>query len=212
VARLGLEAGLMPPRRAMSGHPISAITAKRDARRTAFEQVRAGAWRADCMSDEEWSSWLALNPTNLGLGVADRPCTDCPLGFAGEMRAEGRCNGSPGWQPPVDDVEEASVGEQITVTNVRIEAPCASCMHREVCGIRVSLGLLEADVMLPKLHSALSVVTALQVECSHYRRDGKGSAAGRKLNLSDEERARRRDRIIAAGAARRASIPDEAAS
>lgn len=184
----------MPPRRAMSGHPISAITAKRD-ERTAFEQVRAGAWRADCMSDEEWSSWLALNPTNLGLGVADRPCTDCPLGFAGEMRAEGRCNGSPGWQPPVDDVEEASVGEQITVTNVRIEAPCASCMHREVCAIRASLGTLE-------------------VECSHFRRDSKagGSAAGRKLNLSDEERARRRDRIIAVSAARRGSIPDEAVS
>jgi hypothetical protein len=74
----------------------------RRADRQAFRAVAAGAWRADCMTDEEWTEWVAMNPVALSDGqVADRPCTDCPLGFAAEMRALGRCNGTPG--PVLDD-------------------------------------------------------------------------------------------------------------
>ena len=171
------------------------------------QQDRLAAWAPLCMEPGDWKHWQRTNPRfGGGAGFAPRPCADCPLGFAAEMRAEGKCNGTPGWQPPADDYEEAQVGDTVTVSNVQISAPCGTCAHREVCSIRRTLGSLdEVDVTMPKPDPALTVVLGMTVECSHYLRvgKGKGSAAGRKLNLSDEERARRGERIQAAARARR---------
>lgn len=79
---------------------MSAMTRREEA-----EAVAAGAWRADCMDDAEWSTWIEMNPTRAiqDALIAPRPCTDCPLGFAAEMRSAGRCNGEPGWVHPADD-------------------------------------------------------------------------------------------------------------
>lgn len=56
----------------------------------------AETWTALCMDPDEWEGWLAANrraPNQVD--QARRPCADCTLGFAAEMRAEGRCNGEP---------------------------------------------------------------------------------------------------------------------
>lgn len=94
-------------------------------RRQEAEAVRAGAWRADCMADDEWAHWLAMNPMGLSDAlVAARPCMDCPLGFAAEMRAEGRCNGSPGWRPPLgDDDEEDAEGLPVLMPLITLADP-----------------------------------------------------------------------------------------
>lgn len=46
-----------------------------------------------CMTADEYDTWLRLlrfrHP-----GI--RPCFDCPIAFSLAMRAEGRCNGTPG--------------------------------------------------------------------------------------------------------------------
>lgn len=50
-----------------------------------------------CMSDSEHVLWLDKNRTITDRKmVAPSPCHDCPLGFAADMRLEGRCDGSPG--------------------------------------------------------------------------------------------------------------------
>lgn len=56
------------------------------------------------MDRREWATWVERNPRNPGgVRYADRPCVDCPLAYAAEMRAIGRCNGAPGGErPPVN--------------------------------------------------------------------------------------------------------------
>lgn len=73
--------------------------------------VAGETWAPLCMSDAEWRDWQALNPFYSKHNplvrksdVAARPCADCPLGYAAEMRAQGRCNGTPAG---VQDDEEA---------------------------------------------------------------------------------------------------------
>ena len=62
-----------------------------------------------CMDAEEFEVWTYWNRMS-GPANAKSPCTDCSLGFAVEMRAEGRCDGRPlGIQDPDDDMSN-SVG------------------------------------------------------------------------------------------------------
>lgn len=175
--------------------------------------MTADAWEPLCMDARDWRDWQRLNPRNLGgHSVADRPCADCPASFAAEMRAEGKCNGSPGWRPPADDIEEADVGDAITISNVSISAPCGSCSHAAVCSIKATLGgLEEADVTIPKPDPALTVALALSVECSHYLRRS-GSTTGRRLNLTPEDRAARAERLRAVNEAGRIAAGERAAS
>lgn len=56
------------------------------------------------MSPEEWALWRARWKASYGSHRRARPCPDCPLGFAVEMRAEGRCNGEPGGVEEDEDV------------------------------------------------------------------------------------------------------------
>lgn len=44
-----------------------------------------------CMAADELALWLASEVR----GGGSTPCVDCPLAFAAEMRAQGRCNGKP---------------------------------------------------------------------------------------------------------------------
>jgi hypothetical protein len=66
------------------------------------EVDRLTGWAPLCMEPEDWADWQAMNPriSEAG-GFAPRPCTDCPIAFADEMRAVGKCNGTPGQQPGI---------------------------------------------------------------------------------------------------------------
>lgn len=57
---------------------------------------RVDGWTAACMEPDEWAHWLEHNPRNVSGGVALKPCVDCPVDFAVEMRTQDRCNGTPG--------------------------------------------------------------------------------------------------------------------
>jgi len=65
-------------------------------------------WSPDCMDAPDWRDWQRMNPGNVGGGKALKPCWDCPLEFAVEMRAIARCNGSPG-RPVGRPVRETSL-------------------------------------------------------------------------------------------------------
>jgi len=81
----------------------------------------APAWAPACMDDAEWSAWSGFNSRLSALmDRADRPCADCSLGYASEMRAAGRCNGEPaGWNPDTDNETPAETPKETPVT----EAP-----------------------------------------------------------------------------------------
>ena len=53
-------------------------------------------WAPLCMTDRDYRDWQDLNEKVSGSRKADRPCADCPLSYATEMRSQGKCNGSPG--------------------------------------------------------------------------------------------------------------------
>jgi len=54
-----------------------------------------------CMSEAELALWRegAVEAGRRMGYTAQRPCTDCPIWFATERRAEGCCNGTPGPRP-----------------------------------------------------------------------------------------------------------------
>lgn len=81
----------------------------------------APRWRPACMDDEEWALWKAAND-RIYVGMqAARPCADCPLGHAADMRAEGRCNGTPGGVE--EDDEHVDEGTVAAVEEHRRTAP-----------------------------------------------------------------------------------------
>lgn len=53
-------------------------------------------WEPACMDPGEWPQWQAMNPAGTTGGKALKPCWDCPLEFAAEMRGKHRCNSWPG--------------------------------------------------------------------------------------------------------------------
>ena len=65
--------------------------------RELFEADGRTGWQAACMDADDWRIWRSLAVFNGSeADQAARPCHDCPLSFALEMRAQGRCNGTPG--------------------------------------------------------------------------------------------------------------------
>ncbi len=64
---------------------------------TALPALPADTWSPACMADDEYAGWAKMNARITGHSQrAKRPCADCTLGYASEMRAVGRCNGTPG--------------------------------------------------------------------------------------------------------------------
>lgn len=55
-------------------------------------QAAVTAVQPACMTREEVAYWRRLNP-------GDNPCADCETWFAAQMDAQGKCNGTPGYQP-----------------------------------------------------------------------------------------------------------------
>lgn len=136
-------------------------------------------WRAACMDDQEWAEWVARNPLYIGDTAATaRPCTDCPLGFAADMRAQGRCNGTPGGvaADPDEPEEEEPVepiipprpdpGIRIAVT---LQAPCPACEKADVCSLRPSVeALAELPVLAPALDPRVGLELAGSVTCTAF--------------------------------------------
>ncbi len=55
----------------------------------------APAFTPACMEPDELASWQEMNDRVLRQGRGVIPCMDCLAGFAAEMSAVGRCNGTP---------------------------------------------------------------------------------------------------------------------
>lgn len=166
------------------------------------------------MEPTEWSLWTEANRrVGLGSGRISRPCEECPLAFALEMRAVGRCNGEPDGAPEDEEDEPMDVsrvkGQPVTVT---VSAPCGTCLHRQVCAIKADVeAASEADVALPLLSPALKPALSIELECGFYakergltaRKDGQPKK-GREWTPEQRQAAAAR---LAAGRAAKAGVP-----
>lgn len=224
----GVERGTIAARLDVSPRTVSdAVSGKLEGRplapREAAAELDAEGWEPLCMDAAEWQDWRGLNPRITDRASAAWPCTDCPLGFAADMRAVGRCNGEPGAIVPVrfggrvlhdqlvDELEEPDeptpreepnmslrtppTPEQLAVvertrpfveardralypappprqrpkvvaSSMVVEPPCARCVKRDVCRIRVELeGLTPEIIGLPQ---GLSPAGTIAVDCEYF--------------------------------------------
>jgi hypothetical protein len=87
--------------------------------------------------------------------------------------------------------------------------PCDTCAHEPICVLKIALRkATSAEVVVAPLPDGLTVKLSAAVECRFYNRvkgSRGGNTAGRKLNLSDEERARRGEQARANTAAKLAA-------
>lgn len=181
----------------------------RDGRRRVRQRAeadRATGWAAACMEPAEWALWQALIRPDEQVA---RPCDECPLGFAADMRGVGRCNGEPGGvAEDIEPIEEEQpMPTPITVTttqprrlDLQLEAPCERCVHSAVCRILQELERIDTlTVPVPVLDDLVEITLAATITCGVFTpAKGKGTPAkGRTLNLSPEERERRRQSAYA---------------
>ena len=169
-----------------SGDSVDELSRRHGLSTVRIRQIRtsapSGEWSAACMEPDEWALWLERNPQSLGFNAAARPCQDCPLGFAAEMRAVSRCNGEPAGleldeEEDTVDVRDLGAGSQVTQERrIELIAPCPTCLHRPVCGLKDKLERAqEADVTMARLPDELHVVISAKVDCAFYAKD-KGAA------------------------------------
>lgn len=174
-------------------------------------EVLDGGWRAACMDDEEWTRWVRENPMGVAEpSFADRPCRDCPMGFAADMRAIGRCNGRPSGTagepadhsddeegedegPMLNQNERPSGGVRGAAPLELVPPPCATCAHEPVCVLKIALRkATSAEVSAMSLPDGLSVVVTARVDCRFYDKARKVSNRG---SWSPERRAAQGDRM-----------------
>jgi hypothetical protein len=193
----------------------------------------AEAWAPACMAPDEWADWQRLNPSPApsrrglrGSLFVDRPCADCPIGYAVDMRALGRCNGKPGGteeDTEMDQPEPTAPRGLTTTRRVSLEViapPCGSCSHEPVCALRAAFeGMATVETNAPSLPAGLRLYLTATVECGHYLRDEAKPAPVRVLTpqergqangadpfrraarrISDETRQKMRDSAIRAWA------------
>lgn len=112
-----------------------------------------------CMEPDELEAWSETN-RRMSVGRAVSPCDDCSLGFAIDMRREGRCNGRPG------GVEE---DEEMTEVRVVLKVPCETCSHAPVCRLKEQLeAIAGVDVALPLIDKVIAVSLQADASCGHY--------------------------------------------
>lgn len=139
-------------------------------------------WRAACMDDSEWVEWISKNSLSMPDGdAAARPCKDCPLGFAADMRAQGRCNGTPGGvaeeidqeeEEPMDNIAPAPRPDPGIRIAVALEAPCPACVKADVCSLRPLVEQLQSvQVATPKMDPLLGLQLAGTVTCRAFVKD-----------------------------------------
>lgn len=169
-------------------------------------------WTPACMSADELATWQS------GRNWADRPCLDCLLGFAVEMRAVGRCNGTPGGVQE-DELEEAQEERPMT-TSVRaqVSAPCDRCIHLEVCARRETIAeLASVPVEVIQLAKGLSFAVSVEIECDAFlaakkSRVDRPAGEGPKSYWTPERRQAQAARLIEFNARRAAERKLEAAT
>lgn len=184
-----------------------------------YEDDARTGWAPLCMTDEEWVTWRRDNRSAIALGFgeanasAGRPCADCPLGFAADMRAQGRCNGTPLGVPdddlapdPLEAQEVPQLMEpkpQYTPTGLRaepgirmpvsIEIPCPRCVKADVCAVKPKLEqLTELPVMAPRPDPIIKLSLAAEVTCLAFVRASKArsgpSTTGSGPKLAEADR------------------------
>lgn len=125
---------------------------------------------------------LAAEPARAARG---EPPVRRLLGYAADMRAQGRCNGTPGGvdeddeegEMTVPDADPRELGPRLsevpvpTDVAVAIDLPCPGCVHVEVCRIRPELEtrLQRLTVSTPRLDPAITLGLEAKAECSLYR-------------------------------------------
>lgn len=185
---------------AITGRPLSA--------RDQFEEDARTGWAPLCMNADEWAEWRRTNPLGLSNGAIARPCEDCLLGFAADMRAGDSCNGAPGGVHPEEETEEEPMDQVSAPAGIRVEvaveAPCPRCEKADVCGLRETVeGLKALPVMTPRLDPRVGLALAGTVTCSAFVK-----ARIRKADIAELETSRK----VAYGAprlsARQAQILD----
>lgn len=162
------------------------------------------AWTPHCMSPEEFELWSAANASITATGSrVGRPCADCPVAYAADMRLIGRCNGTPGHE--ADGMDE---------TPVALSLPCGGCAHVAVCRIRPTLdGLAQARIAMTEVDAAVTVRVSAEVECSHFRKAPKSAGApagsnGTASHWTPERRAAQSRRIKEINARKKAEAAD----
>ena len=140
----------------------------------------AELWRPDCMDDEEWADWKSANRrVRSQTQQASRPCTDCTFGFAADMRAEGRCNGTPGGVEEEDEDMDQVISERTepsrpveiptVAVRVTVAAPCGTCTHVAVCRLAADVRkVAETRVAVPVVGEGLQLVLSGAIECEHH--------------------------------------------
>lgn len=58
--------------------------------------ILPGEWMPLCMGHDDYADWKKFNANVKPSERLSRPCQECPLSYALEMRSENRCNGEPG--------------------------------------------------------------------------------------------------------------------
>lgn len=176
----------------VAGRPVSA--------RERFEEDgRTGRWAPLCMDAAEWAEWRARNPIYLSEAVA-RPCEDCLLGFAADMRAEGRCNGTPGGAAEIE-IEEEPMDQVSAPAGIRVEvavaAPCPRCEKADVCGLRESVeGLGTLPVMAPRLDPRIGLALAGTVSCSAFVKMGHSPETRARMSAAAKARVARTGKAV----------------
>ena len=192
-------------------------------------------WAPACMDADELVTWAESNDHITSRQErATRPCEDCPLGFAAEMRDLDRCNGTPGGVKEDEDMVTTEEGTALDLT-LKKEAPrpaielrtrvaldvsapaCASCLHEPVCALRRALeGIGTVETTAPPLPDGLHLALVATIACDHYARDRAKPAPARvltsqergqaaKRQVSEETRERMRQAQIRVIAERRAA-------
>lgn len=168
----------------------------------------AERWRAACMTADEWTAWQDTNRRINQGSQAPRPCSDCTLGFAAEMRAEGRCNGSPAGAE--HDEEENDMDPVVTPepkaptrqVRIAVTAPCGGCSHVQVCRIADEVrAIADTTVAVPKVGPSLALELSASISCEFYTPIRK---AGRPP-MTPEQRAAAGERLNAGRAAKKAA-------
>jgi hypothetical protein len=139
-----------------------------------------------CMEPDELADWHQHNRTAAfaAKGKALSPCEDCLLGYALEMRAIGKCNGTPGAAADVEDEEpeEPAARRTMATVNVKLSAPCGSCAHEPICIRRAAIEKLDERqaVEMTPLPAGLGVTLSASIDCDAYLRVRQISEAGRE--------------------------------
>ena len=129
------------------------------------------AWAPLCMEAAEWAHWQRSRHTS---DRNSRPCDDCPLGFAAEMRSVGKCNGVPMGADedegePMEPARIVTGGKEVPVAAT---TPCGSCAHAVVCRIKpvMEARIESLPVQMPVLDPAIRLTLYATVECAQFMR------------------------------------------